>query len=224
MYRNDIVIYSPFITPVTFLFSLSHEEASWYGYDVECDNVLKFKSIHPFWPLWKCNCYFLLYNSPLTLFASFIIHYEFNFEVSCVSDSLSHNSLDLYIIIVSTSGIYWIAGWWIVTCILHFSFSIILKQSTFTNTTANWVITKPTTHKLHNYTTLLLETNASSPNGSFNGSRLKEWRYTSMVTLGLNGIDPLKALIADTNSTPWYLYETLHESVLSSITDRKSVV
>ena len=27
MYRNDIVIYSPFITPVTFLCSLSPEEA-----------------------------------------------------------------------------------------------------------------------------------------------------------------------------------------------------
>ena len=128
-------------------------------------------------------------------------------------------SLDLYIITISTSGIYLIPSWWIVTTIIHFSCSIILKQSTFTNMTANWVITKPTTHKLHNYTTLLLETNASSPNGSFNGSRLKRWRYTSMVTLGLKRIDPLKALIANTNSTPWYLYETLHESVLSSVTE-----
>ena len=48
IWRHDIVIYSPFITPATFPWSFSPEEASWCVNDVECDNVLKSKLILPF--------------------------------------------------------------------------------------------------------------------------------------------------------------------------------
>ena len=130
-----------------------------------------------------------------------------------------HISLDLYFSTGSASGIYLIPSWWIVS--LYHSFLMLHSPITIhihkRNNESSYH--KPITHKLHNYTTLLLETNASSPNGSFNGSRLKRWRYTTMVTLGLKRIDPLKALITNTNSTPWPQHETTHQSVLSSVTE-----